>query len=43
MSNELESFIQQHKAKLAEEKNDLQQVHYALSRLFWECDMYCDV
>jgi len=34
MSNELESFIQQHKAKLAEEKNDLQQVYYALSRLF---------
>jgi len=26
MSNELESFIQQHKAKLAQEKSDLQQV-----------------
>ena len=27
MSNELESFIQLHKAKLAQEKSDLQQVY----------------
>jgi len=32
MSGELESFIQQHKAKLAQEKNDLQQVYTTVYR-----------
>jgi len=41
MSSELESFIQQHKAKLAREKVDLGQV--CTLQICQECDLRCNV